>query len=78
MNKKIITVTARFSENGKVIPISIEWEDGRTFEIDRITDVRKSASLKTGGMGVRYTCHIRGKKVYLFRDEDNWFIETSY
>ncbi len=77
MGKKNVAVTAKFSEDGKVTPISIQWEDGRTFEIDRITDVRKAASLKAGGMGVRYTCHIRGKEVYMFKDENNWFLETK-
>ena len=59
------------------MPLSLEWEDGRSFEIDKVLDVRKAASQKAGGIGVRYTCRIRNKQVYLFKDEDMWFIETE-
>lgn len=76
MGKKFVSVTAIFSEIGDVKPISIHWDDGRTFEIDRITDIRKSASLKAGGIGVRYTCDIRGKQVHLFKDDTKWFMEV--
>ncbi|MBP2644147.1 MAG: polymerase [Firmicutes bacterium] len=45
------------------------------FEIDRVSDVRRSASLKGGGLGIRYTCKIMGKQVFLFDDEGKWFLE---
>ena len=51
------------------------WEDGRKFPIDRVMDVRQAASLKAGGQGMRYTCRIAGKEVYLFCDEGKWFLE---
>jgi len=50
--------------------------DGRNFDIDRVLDVRKAASLKSGGMGMRYSCMIRGKNQYLFREDDTWFWEA--
>lgn len=77
MGKKYVSVVARFSEDGKVMPLSLEWEDGCSFEIDKVLDVRRAASQKAGGIGVRYTCRIRNKQVYLFKDEDIWFIETE-
>jgi hypothetical protein len=52
-------------------------EDGRLFEIDYLIDVCQVTSLKGGGLGIRYTCRIRGKHVYLFDDEGKWFGERK-
>lgn len=76
MGKKFISVIARFTEDGKVLPLSIEWEDGRSFDIDKIVDIRKAASLKAGGIGTRYTCRILNKERYLYLDENRWYIEV--
>lgn len=73
--KCYICVTAKFEDDGNIIPEKIHWKDGRTFEIDRITDIRNAASLKAGGAGVRYTCFIFGKKKYIFLEEKRWFVE---
>ncbi|MFR3201929.1 MAG: hypothetical protein ACLTOZ_04485, partial [[Clostridium] leptum] len=62
--KKYVEVTARFDVDGTVFPLEIHWEDGAKFEIDRILDIRRAASLKTGGAGIRYTCRIRGREKY--------------
>lgn len=75
--KAYVAVDVLFDVNGKMIPRSITWEDGRVYDIDRITDVRRAASLKAGGQGIRYTCRIRGKEKYLFYDTDKWFVEAS-
>ncbi len=76
MGKVFVAVTAEFDEDGRVRPLVLSWTDGRKFEIDRVTDVRQAASLKGGGQGLRYTCRICGKEVYLFCDEGKWFVET--
>lgn len=73
--KTFIQVTAEFDADGKIRPISLRWENGRVYNIDRVTDVRMAAALKAGGQGMRYTCKIQGKSVYLFCDEGRWFIE---
>ena len=70
-----LQVNADFDLDGNIRPRTITWEDGRVFEIDRILDVRRAASLKAGGLGIRYICRIRGKEVKLFNDEGHWFIE---
>ena len=43
--KKYVEVTAKFDVDGTVFPLEIQWEDGAKFEIDRILDVRRAASL---------------------------------
>ena len=70
-----LQVNADFDLDGNIRPRAIIWEDGRVFEIDRILDVRRAASLKAGGLGIRYICRIRGREVKLFNDEGHWFIE---
>lgn len=64
--KKYVKVTATFDCDGDLIPEYIVWDDGRKYRIDKISDVRYAASLKAGGAGIRYTCHILGKERYLF------------
>jgi hypothetical protein len=78
MARKIyVEVTARFDQEGSVIPENIIWEDGRRFEIDRVLDVRPAASLKAGGCGIRYKCRIRGRETFLFLEENRWFVEAK-
>ena len=73
--RKNICVVAKMHENGKVIPLSIIWDDGRIFEIDKVIDIRKKASTKGGGKGLRYTCRIKKQERYLWLDEYFWFVE---
>ena len=74
--RKNITVIAKMRDTGKVIPLSIVWEDGRLFEIERILDIRKAASTKGGGKGLRYMVRIKNQERYLWLDEHLWFIEV--
>lgn len=79
MSKIYVDVLAQFSRDGELLPVSINWEDGRKFEIDRIKDVRRAASLRAGGVGTRYTCQICGQSKYLYYEGNNmWFVEGTY
>ena len=74
--KVYVEVKARFSCDGKLTPISIKWTDGTEYEIQRVKNVCKAASLKAGGAGIRYTCIIEGKESHLFYEDNNmWFVE---
>ena len=77
VRKVFVPVTADFDLNGQIIPRSFVWEDGRYFEIDRVLDIRKAASLKAGGYGTRYTVRVHGKETFMWLDEngDRWFME---
>lgn len=75
--KKYVDIMAVFYADGQMKPITIIWEDGRKFEIDRILDIRRAASLKAGGSGIRYICMVSGKQVTLFLEENRWFIEIN-
>ena len=71
-----VKVVAEFTPEGAVVPLSVEWEDGRKFEVDKLLDVRRAAATKAGGQGMRYTVRIRGRETYLFEDNGRWFVEA--
>lgn len=76
MSKVYVEVMAEFTKDGELIPKSFVWTDGIRYEIDRIKDKRRAASLKAGGAGMRYTCIIGGQEKYLFYEDNNmWFME---
>lgn len=75
--KVYVEVIARFNTDGGIIPLSIIWEDGRTYEIDQVCDICQRASLKVGGVGLRFTCRIKGRETFLFLEEFRWFVEAK-
>ncbi len=70
-------VIARHAEDGTVLPLAVVWEDGRRFAVDRVLDVRRAASLKVGGTGVRYLVRIQNRDTFLFYEEPRWFVEEK-
>lgn len=78
-NIKYVDVFLLYTKESQVIPKSIVWENGITYEIDKILDVSNAASLKAGGSGLRYKCLIQGKEKLLWFDsfEQRWFVETK-
>ena len=80
-NKVYVDVNEDRLKDGQLIPLSIVWEDGRRFVIDKIIDIRHAASLKAGGSGLRYTVRIRNRETFLFLEKDRgqykWFIERK-
>lgn len=76
-HRTYVKVVVEYDEAGGVRPLSISWEDGRVFEVDRLLDVRRAAATKAGGQGIRYTCRIRGRETYLFEDNGRWFVEAK-
>ena len=75
--KTYVEVTARFTTDGKIIPLKILWNDGSSFYIDKVLDIRPAASLKAGGAGIRYTCRINMVETFLFLEENKWFVEEK-
>lgn len=73
--KVFVRVNLDVDAEGKITPQTVTWEDGRVFPVDRVTDVRRAVSLKAGGTGMRYTCFIKNKQVYLYYEEPRWFME---
>jgi hypothetical protein len=74
-SKVFVDVIVRIDADAKKTPLFILWEDGRRFKIERVLDMRRAASQKAGGVGDRYTCEVKGKPIYLFDEENHWFVE---
>jgi len=85
MNPKrvYVEILVRYKKDGTMVPAFLLWEDGETYEIDRVLDVRRAAS-EAGSMGVRYTVRIMGQKRRLFFEDiytdtgkPRWFVESE-
>jgi hypothetical protein len=76
MDEKVyVEVEAKFTPDGQLRPLTITWEDGRKYEIQRIKQCVRAASLKAG---LRFTCVISGGEHYLFYEENfRWFMERK-
>lgn len=53
--KVYVEVVAVFASDGRLKPLSLTWENGRKYTIDRVLEVRPAPALKAGGQGDRYT-----------------------
>jgi len=80
-HKVYVEVNEDRMADGTLLPRSFVWEDGRRYTIDKIIDIRPAASLKAGGVGLRYTVAVRQKEAYMFLEEDHevyrWFMERK-
>ena len=74
-DKVYVSVLAICNQDGTTKPLGVIWPDGRKFGIDTVLDIRKAASYRAGGTGIRYTCEICGKAVYLYDEDGRWFME---
>ena len=75
--KIYVSVRADHLLNGRIRPLMFRAKDGPVVRIDRILDEREAPSLKGGGQGMRYTCRVGEKQLYLFHDDVYWFIEAE-
>ena len=79
-----VQVKVDFREDGVMLPREIIWEDGVTYEIDRVLQITQAAAMRAGGQGDRYKIRVRGKESYLFFERSanltgnnigRWFVE---
>lgn len=79
MSRKVyVDVFAEFNTEGQIRPKYFIWEDGKRYNVDKILNICRAASLKVGGLGIRYTCLVYGKQTQLFLETENrWFIEAK-
>ena len=75
--KIYVSVRADHLLSGRIRPLMFRTKDGPVVRIDRILVVREAPSLKAGGQGMRYTCRVGEKQLYLFHDDVYWFIEAE-
>ena len=71
MRKVYVDVNADHLTDGKVIPRYFVWDDGRKYAVDRVLDIRRAASLKVGGIGLRYTVNVLGRQTYMWLEDSS-------
>ena len=75
-SKVYVDVMAEFTKDGRLLPKSFVWKDGHIYEIQKVKDIRRAASLKAGGVELRYTCIVEGRESHLYYKDNNlWFME---
>ncbi len=69
-----------------MLPLTILWEDGRKYRIDRVSDIKQASAMRCGGQGDRYTIWVGGKQSYLYFERSSslngsnvgrWFVERK-
>lgn len=78
--KIYVSVLAEFSASGGLKPLSLTWDDGRKFSIDRVKYIERKPCKSGGILPMRYTVLIDGQERYLYyvRDDARWFVEKLY
>ena len=74
--KAYVNVELTIDVSGAMHPKAVILEDGRRYEIARVGDVRRAASLKAGGTGIRYCITVGSKDTYLYFEDPKWFVDT--
>ena len=72
---RYVEVDVRFTPDGKIRPLAINYDKTRTYGIDRVLAVRHGTS-RLGGKGHCFTCLICGQKRNLWLEQGKWFVEA--
>ena len=77
--KIYVETDVRFSREGRMFPLSLVWEDGRRFYIDKVKSVDHAAARVGAMLPIRYTCAIEGAEKYIYFEptEKRWFVEVA-
>lgn len=73
--KRYVEVEATFLEDGRIVPRTVVWYDGRRFPVRAVLGVRRCSSLKVGGEGTRYDVLVGHARTFLFHEAPRWFVE---
>lgn len=78
MAKEYVEVDAYFDTLGNITPVAFWWNN-KQYEVDKVIDVRRAASILAGDLGLCYTCRILGKERRIWFDDYNgkWFVEVA-
>ena len=76
--KAPVDVLVRHSTSGKLKPAAILFDDGQTYEIEKVTECFVAKAAKIGGeMALRYTIQVLGQKTYLYEKDGIFFVEAK-
>ena len=72
MKKIYVQVDSERLEGGGVVPKTVTWQDGRVWNIDRVT--HSCASPDGEYEGIRYTVIIGHLERYIYRAGHAWYV----
>lgn len=76
MIKKYIDVICLNKKSGIIKPLYLIWDNEKKIPILKIKDIRPNVTLKTGEMGLRYTCIFdSNREKHLYYDRGKWYVE---
>ena len=75
--KVYVGVELKVNSEGEVRPLSITFENGNKYKIDRFCRITRAHSTVVDGTGIRYIVVISNHQTYLFEDEGKWFVEVK-
>ena len=75
--KIFVSVLSVTKPDGNIVPMKLIWEDGRSWDIDKVLDVRPGVARKAGGEGIRYLCRIGRHERELWYSHGQWFVEGA-
>ena len=74
MRKVPVGVLAQFDAEGRLLPVSVTWENGRVYGIDQVLGMRVS---RVNRDNRRYDVVIHTQPAYLYRTGDRWYMEAE-
>ena len=74
MRKVPVGVLAQFDAEGRLLPVSVTWENGRVYGIDQVLGMRVS---RVNRENRRYDVVIRAQQTCLYRTGDLWYMEAE-
>lgn len=78
LSKRYIDVIMRVRDDGRVIPLFVCWEDGRTFRIDEVIGYPVASAPQTASSRtLRYTVRIGARTTHLFLEQDGSHVDAS-
>lgn len=72
-----VQVVASMDVDGRMLPRCVVWDDGRSYPVDEVLDVRREASTKAGGCGERYLVRMGSEVKKLYCEGRRWFVEAK-
>ena len=74
--KRYVEVDVRFTPDGKIRPLAINYDKAHTYGIDRVLAVKHGTS-RFGVKGHCFTCLICGQKRNLWLEQGKWFVKPT-
>ena len=72
--KVYVNVEVEFTEEGRLVPKKIRWNDGREWIVDRLIHSSEISPGKGSFEGIRYTVLIGGAEKYIYERHGRWYV----